>query len=182
MGKNTVGVIIQAELLHRFDMKYELLDFGALLKKNGDQDSIVGRMTVTEKFLNLSIPICRQALQEYDGYIIAGSPRMPEEAEHFFEEGLIDSVIAIYADDIKLWQRAFRRYYECIQQKRTPRPDDSPDAVESRIIAYNEHIKDTIAYLRRLLPLSAAITLNGNGTISEVKKILIKQLDEKFFQ
>ena len=68
---------------------------------------------------------------------------MPDEAVHYFEEGLIDSMIVMYADDVRLWQRAFRRYYECIQEKREPRPDDSPDAVEYRINAYNVHVKET---------------------------------------
>ena len=181
VGKTTVGESIQAELFNRFDRNYELLDFGPLLKKSGDENSITGKMTATEKFLHLSIPICRQALQEYDGYIIAGSPRMPEEAEHFFEEGFIDSMIAMYADDARLWQRAFKRYYKYIQENRTPRPDDSPDAVESRINAFNEHVRDTIAYLRRVLPQTAIITLDANGTISEVKEILLEQLEKKFF-
>ena len=180
VGKNTVGKIIKTELLNRFDKRYELLDFGPLLKKVGDQNSITGKMTVTEKFLNLSIPICHQALQEYDGYIIAGSPRMPDEAVHYFEEGLIDSMIVMYADDVRLWQRAFKRYYESIQKKREPRPDDSPDAVEHRINAYNVYVKETIAYLRRLLPLSAVINLDANGSIYEVKEILLEQLKKLF--
>ena len=180
VGKNTVGKIIKSEFISRFDKNYELLDFGPLLKKAGDSNSITGKMTVSDKFLNLSIPICHQALQEYDGYIIAGSPRMPDEAVHYFEEGLIDSMITMYADDVRLWQRAFRRYYECIQEKREPRPDDSPDAVEYRINAYNVHVKETIAYLRRLLPLSAVINLDANGSICDVKKILLEQLKKLF--
>jgi adenylate kinase len=104
------------------------------------------------------------------GFILDGFPRTVPQAESLdrllAEKGLkLDAVIELKVDDGKMLQRIEKRIAEARARGEPIRPDDNPDVLKRRLLAYREQTAPLIDYYSRKGSLK---TIDGMGPIGDV--------------
>jgi adenylate kinase len=106
---------------------------------------------------DIVITIVEQRIAQPDarkGFILDGFPRTVAQAEALdrmlAKHGIaLDAVIELRVDEAALLQRIENRIAEMQRRGEALRPDDNPDVLHRRLVAYREQTAPLIAYYRR---------------------------------
>jgi adenylate kinase len=114
------------------------------------------------------------------GFILDGFPRTVGQAEALAEilreRGLeLDAVIEFKVDENALVRRVEKRAQETIAAGGTPRKDDTPETLRTRIAAYRQQTEPLVEHFRRHGRL---VTVDGMRSVEEVEAEIGRALAE----
>jgi adenylate kinase len=114
------------------------------------------------------------------GFILDGFPRTVGQAEALAEilreRGLaLDAVIEFKVDENALLRRVEKRAQETIAAGGTPRKDDTPETLRTRIAAYRQQTEPLVEHFRRHGRL---VTVDGMRSVEEVEAEIGRALAE----
>jgi adenylate kinase len=114
------------------------------------------------------------------GFILDGFPRTVGQAEALAEilreRGLeLDAVIEFRVDENALLRRVEKRAQETIAAGGTPRKDDTPETLRTRIAAYRQQTEPLVEHFRRHGRL---VTVDGMRSVEEVEAEIARALAE----
>jgi adenylate kinase len=170
-GPAGAGKGVQGQMLAK-RMHWNWLSSGQLLRESNDPEIAellqAGQLVPLEKFGQLFAEAVQNS-KDVDHVILDGFPRKLEQVEwlaaHKNELGRdIQIAVVIDVPEEELLKRMALR----------ARPDDTPDAIKTRLSIYHQEIDPILTYLNEHhIPI---IRINGVGTIEEVHDRIMNEL------
>jgi adenylate kinase len=161
------------------DILREAVQAGSPLGSIAQKAMDAGRLVSDD----VMIGIVRERLEREDarrGFILDGFPRTVGQAEALAdmlrERGLeLDAVIEFKVDENALVRRVEKRAQETIAAGGTPRKDDTPETLRTRIAAYRQQTEPLVEHFRRHGRL---VTVDGMRSVEEVEGEIARALAE----